>query len=288
MTRADPVDLGRVRIRPLPSRLGAERHWPLSRVFSVGAAVAAVIVLAVLASGSYAIWHLVQVRTVAAQVGTPGLLTGQRLSVALVNEESGVRGFAATGRTEFLQPYLAGMQDEQAAVAELRALAPRGLRDFGPELDAVQAAVRTWRTDYAQPVLDRAVPPPSPDLGRTRFDEVRAATATLLDQLNVQRRDMAAGADAAVGFLIAVAVVIAAVLVAFVVATGIGLRRAVLQPVSRLAAQVREVASGSVHRDLRAVGPREIVELGADVDAMRVHILRDLEEAQQVNQRLDE
>jgi light-regulated signal transduction histidine kinase (bacteriophytochrome) len=30
------------------------------------------------------------------------------------------------------------------------------------------------------------------------------------------------------------------------------------------------------------------MELGADVDAMRVHILRDLEEAQQVNQRLDE
>ena len=133
MTRADPSTSVGCRSRPLPSRRAAERRWPLSRVFAVGAAVAAVIVLAVLATGGYAIWRLVEVRTVAAQVGTPGLLTGQRLSVALVNEESGVRGFAATGRPEFLEPYLhraagrAGLRWPQ-----LRALAPRGLRDFGP------------------------------------------------------------------------------------------------------------------------------------------------------------
>jgi signal transduction histidine kinase len=275
-------------IAPPAGRASAERHWPLSRVFTVGAAVTAVIVLLVLGSGGYALWRLVSVRTVAAQVGTPGLITGQRLSVALVNEESGVRGFAATGRPEFLEPYLTGVQDERDATAQLRALAPRGLRDFGPELDAVAAAVAAWRTDYAQPVLDRAPTPPSADLGKLRFDQVRAATATLLGTLDAQRREAVAGADAAVAFLIAVASVNAAVLVAFVVVTGIGLRRAVLRPVSQLAAEVRDVASGAVHQDVRAVGPREIVELGADVEAMRVRILHDLDEAQAVNQRLDD
>jgi light-regulated signal transduction histidine kinase (bacteriophytochrome) len=39
---------------------------------------------------------------------------------------------------------------------------------------------------------------------------------------------------------------------------------------------------------VRVDGPREIVELGEDVEAMRVHILRDLDDAQQVNKRLDE
>ena len=73
------------------------------------------------------------------------------------------------------------------------------------------------------------------------------------------------------------------------VATGIGLRRAVLRPVSQLADAgprrgVRQRAPATCGR----TGPREIVELGADVDAMRVHILRDLEEAQAANQRLDE
>ena len=287
MTSID-TELAQVPMAAPAGRANAERHWPLSRVFTVGAAVTAVIVLLVLGSGGYALWRLVTVRTVAAQVGTPGLITGQQLSVALVNEESGVRGFAATGRPEFLEPYLTGVQDERDAMTTLRALAPRGLRDFAPELDAVEAAVAAWRADYAQPVLDRAPVPPSVDLGKQRFDQVRAASATLLSTLDAQRREAAAGADAAVAFLIAVASVIAAVLVGFVVITGIGLRRAVLRPVSELAAEVREVASGAVHREVRAVGPREIVELGADVDAMRARILHDLDEAKATNQRLDE
>ena len=287
MTSTD-AELARVPVAPAADRARAERHWTLSRVFTIGAALTAVIVLFVLGSGGYALWRLVTVRTVAAQVGTPGLLTGQRLSVALVNEESGVRGFAATGRPEFLEPYLTGVRDEREAVAQLRGLAPRGLRDFGPELEAVVSAVEAWRADYALPVLDRAPAAPSPDLGKVRFDQVRAATATLLTTLDAQRREAAAGADAAVAFLISVATVIAAVLVAFVVFTGIGLRRAVLRPVSRLATEVRDVASGAVHHEVHATGPRAFVELGADVDAMRARILHDLDDAKEINRRLDE
>ncbi len=82
-------------------------------------------------------------------------------------------------------------------------------------------------------------------------------------------------------------VTIAGVLAAFLIATGIGLRRGVLAPVSALAGQVREVVSGSVQQPVRASGPVEIVELGEDVEAMRRHILDDLVDAQTVNQRLD-
>ena len=48
------------------------------------------------------------------------------------------------------------------------------------------------------------------------------------------------------------------------------------------------MVSGDVHREVRGSGPREIVELGADVDAMRVHISNEVDLLQQVNQRLDE
>jgi signal transduction histidine kinase len=162
------------------------------------------------------------------------------------------------------------------------------LPDLETELTAVETAVRAWRADYAQPVLDRAPTPPSPELGKLRFDRVRVETSVLLSELDAWRIAAAEAADAAVRFLIGVGVAIAAVLVAFMVATGVGLRRAVLRPVHGLAAQVRDVVSGSVHREVRATGPREIVELGADVDAMRLRILGDLDEARQANQRLDE
>ena len=274
---------------PALRRPAAEaRHWPLSRVFAVGAALAAVLLAVVVGTGGYALWRLIEVRTVAAQVGTPGLITGQRLSVALVNEESGIRGFAATGRAEFLEPYTTGVAAERAAVDELRRLAPRALRDVSGSLAGVEAAMTAWRTDYAQPVLDGRTPQPPPELGKQRFDEVRAQSAALLSELEAQRAEAAGAADAAVRSLVAVEVAIGVVLFAFVLATGLGLRRAVLSPVSDLAAQVRDVVSGSVHREVRVAGPREIVELGMDVDAMRAHILRDLDEAQGINRRLDE
>ncbi len=276
------------RLEPLLRHRGTEGdlHPPLARVFAVGALVAALILVAVLGTGAFALWRLIEARSIAAQVGTPGLVTGQQLTVALVDEESGVRGFAATGRPEFLEPYLSGLAAEREAVATLRGIAPQGVRDFGPNLDAVERAAQEWRTAYAEPVLAGAAP--SVDQGRILFDRIRAETAGLLSELEQQRTTLADATNAAVGFLVAVSAVIATVLVAFVVATGIGLRRAVLRPVSELAAQVREVRSGSVHRDVRAGGPREIVELGADVDAMRLHILRDLDAAQQINRRLDD
>ena len=197
-----------------------ERSWPLTRVFAVGAALAAVIVLAVVGSGSYALWRLVEARSVASQVGAPGLLNGQQLTTALVNEESGVRGFAVTGRPEFLEPYYGGLEDERRATAVLHDLDPRGLVDFGPALDEVERATLQWRVSYADPVLAGSTPPPPPELGKALFDRVRVENAQLVAQLEEQRNNATASTDAAVRFLVAVAVAIAVGLIAFVVATG--------------------------------------------------------------------
>jgi signal transduction histidine kinase len=274
---------------PLPRHRGAAAARPpvpLARVFTVAAAVASVIVLAVVAAGGFALVRLVEIRTVAAQVGAPGLISGQQLLTALVDEESGVRGFALSGREEFLEPYRSGRASEQAAVSVLRDLAPRGLRDFGPALDNVQRAADAWRTGYADPVLARSPDAPSPEVGKALFDPVRTAGDTLIGVLTAQRTDAADAVNGAVSSLIWVAVAIAVVLAVFVVVTGFGLRRAVLRPVSHLAEQVRGVASGDLHRQVEAGGPAEIVELGQVVEAMRTHILRDLDRAEDVNRQL--
>ena len=53
---------------------------------------------------------------------------------------------------------------------------------------------------------------------------------------------------------------------------GLALSRTVLRPVTDLAAQVREVADGDYEQQITRDGPPEIVELAADVDAMRQQI----------------
>ncbi len=261
-------------------------HWPLARVFRVGALLAAIVLVAVLATGGIALWRLVETRSAAAQVSTPGVLAGQQLSTALLDQETGLRGFTATGRPDFLEPYATGLERERAAVTRLRELLPLRLRDYAPALEAVERAAQAWRADYAQPALDGAAPPP--EVGKARFDEVRAELANLTAELEAQRAVAVTSVDAAARFLVAAGAAIAVLLVAFVVAVGVGLRRAVLRPVSELAGQVRDVMAGSVHREVRASGPREIVELGADIDAMRLHVVRDLDEVQAANRLLDE
>ena len=267
----------------------AQRRWPLSRMFAVGASAGAVIALVAIVLGAAALWRLDQARADLTDAATPAVMAAQDLSMALLDQETGVRGFGLTGRTEFLDPYWAGLAAQDAAAAQLRGLATDG--GFGvivPDLDAIQRAEQEWRTSYAEPVIARAPTAPGPDVGRALFDQVRAATGTLLTDLETQRTIARDRVDRAAEFVTAVGAAIAVLLAAFLVAAGVGLRRAVLRPISELAAQVREVVSGGVLRPVHATGPGEITELGEDVEAMRRHILRDLDDAQAVNRQLDE
>ncbi len=285
------VDLKRSpRRRALRGRRSPEsgRRWPLSRMFAVGASLAALIATAAIVLGGVALWRLADAREGLVDVASPALVSAQQLSVALLDQESGVRGFALTGRPDFLGTYWSGIGAQEAATVALEAAADRGLEEIGPELDAVRRAEQQWRTAYAQPVIDAEPDGPSPDVDLALFDQVRDATGALVADLEVQRGTAYDRMDAASVFLSGTGVAIAAVLASYLVAAGIGLGRGVLRPISELAGQVREVVSGDVQRPVHAGGPREIAELGEDVEAMRRHILRDLDDAQAVNRRLDE
>ena len=52
----------------------------------------------------------------------PAQAQAYRLQGALVDQETGVRGYGLTGDARFLQPYTAGLVTEKAASARLRAL----------------------------------------------------------------------------------------------------------------------------------------------------------------------
>ncbi|WP_043736447.1 CHASE3 domain-containing protein, partial [Nocardia asiatica] len=68
----------------------------------------------------------------------PAAAEAYRLQSALVDQETGLRGYGITADQQFLQPYRDGTQDEARAVARLREL----LADRQPlldELDAVES-----------------------------------------------------------------------------------------------------------------------------------------------------
>ncbi|WP_433557653.1 sensor histidine kinase [Pseudonocardia xinjiangensis] len=265
------------------------RHWPLARIFALGASLAALFALVVVVLGGVALWRLSDARVALIDSAGPALIAAQQLSNALLNQETGVRGYDLGRRAEFLDPYEDGRSSEAEMVSELRGLAATGrLPGLDANLDAVERAAQNWRTQYAGPVLAGTAVGVDPEQGRALFDQVRATLRTLLTDLQGKREAARTGIESASRFLLVVGVAIALLLASFLVAAAVGLRRGILRPVSELAVQVRQVASGDATKPVDAGGPREIIGLGADVEAMRQHILRDLDEAKEVNRRLDD
>ena len=111
---------------------------------------------------------------------------------------------------------------------------------------------------------------------------------TLQDRLAQLRLDARTELGDAASFLAWASAAIGLTLLVLLAVVGIGLRRLVLRPVSDLVTQVRAVVAGETDRQVDVDGPREIRELGADVEAMRRHILRELDHAQAVNRQLDD
>ena len=63
----------------------------------------------------------------------PAQVQAYRLQGALVDQETGVRGYGLTGDVRFLQPYTTGLATERAAAAQLRVLI-NGTKLMTPDL----------------------------------------------------------------------------------------------------------------------------------------------------------
>jgi len=99
---------------------------------------------------------------------------------AMLDQETGLRGFLQTGRGAFLEPYRRGIRDFDAAVATAR---PAAEPELERRIDAQVAAARSW-----QALADRAIGDlrASPDVEvrdqdvtrrKLAFDEVRERNA---------------------------------------------------------------------------------------------------------------
>lgn len=81
------------------------------------------------------------------------------------------------------------------------------------------------------------------------------------------------------------AVTVLAVLAAVLVG-GIAFRRSVLRPLAQLGEQSRVVADGQLGQSVSATGPREVIEVGEDVEAMRRHLLDELDASRRASEAL--
>ncbi|MGV9988384.1 sensor histidine kinase [Streptomyces olivaceus] len=213
----------------------------------------------------------------------PARTEAYRLQTALVNQETGVRGYAIAADSQFLAPYTKGKENEARAAARLRELIgdqPRLLAD----LKAVERQAADWRRSYAEPLVAdvttreaRAADRATVERGKKVFDEMRGVWATqnadLADAVADGKEDLDRARTAR---NVSLGAMVAAFLLAGLVLT-ILIRVLVARPVQALSDSSRRVSGGDFDHVIRGDGPADLTAVAGAVEGMRQRIVAELD-----------
>ncbi|WP_323181043.1 ATP-binding protein [Streptomyces sp. NBC_01142] len=207
----------------------------------------------------------------------PARAEALKLQAAMLEQETGVRGYLLTGDRALLEPYHRGRVAESSARTRLRDLLG-GEPAPAADLTAVDLAVRTWREDFAIPAIaagkaDRAG---FVEKGKAAFDGVRERLTSQQRQLD---REQAEARTAFLGARTERDRVLLVVLAAFLltgVALAVLLHFAVVRPLARVRSAARRVAGGSFGHSIPRHGPADVQSLAQAVEAMRLRVVSEL------------
>ncbi|MFF4449774.1 CHASE3 domain-containing protein [Streptomyces sp. NPDC001502] len=266
--------------------------WTTRRWLRVGVATALAVLALLGVTGAWMLGRTTSLSEDLVDVKSPALSTAIRLESALLNQETGIRGYGLTGTSDFLGPYRQGLTDQErdsARLSELLRADAAGLRDLG----AVQEAAKAWQERIARPVA--ATPAGAPSSlaaersaeGKTAFDEVRAALTAqqerLLEERTRARDDLMVTMRLRNWVFGAIAAVIA--LLAGLVFEA--LRRGITTPLERLGTDARAIAGGDFDRPITPTGPADLRRLSSEIDFMRRRLVRELAFSEEARRHLD-
>lgn len=190
---------------------------------------------------------------------------------AMVNEETGLRGWLLTANVSFLQPYQEGTATLAVDNAVLEA-------DFGSdpatasEFRAMTAAGGAWTKDWAQP----ASGPPTAstlsvaflDRGKALFDAYRAAEARVEATVTSHRTSLSrlSGMLLSAAFVLALVVLVG--LGAFAIVQARRLRHTVLDPVAAILATTERLIALDLTARVPLEGPDEFRRIAASLNAL--------------------
>ena len=197
-------------------------------------------------------------------------------TIAMVDQETGLRGYLLTGRQTSLEPYHTGRRVLEEVVGRLTTLVPAGTESSRLLADAVMAA-HTWQTDIGEVAIQAAavtatrsdaVRLEAEGVGKRLFDALRARLAAIAmleernraeqaERLTVAQREagIALWGGALFTLLICVAI-------------GVAINRLIVRPLGRVMAFVERVGEGDLSGKLEQGGYNEIGRLGRTLNAM--------------------
>ncbi len=263
-------------------------RWPLSRIVGAGVLGLLLFSVAAVVAGGLALVSLHDSRDRVVNTLDPAALDVQLLANGLLDQETGVRGYALSANQNFLLPYTQGMAEEKTARTSLEAVIGQLPGGTKADLTSVLNQAHAWRLTYAEPTIAAVKKAKRPvtggvAAGKADFDTLRAKIAVLQGDISGARTRAVASLNDDASALDVVFVAVAVGLAVIVVTLAVGLRSKAITPLLRLAAQARRVAGGDFEHVVTVRGPREVTNLAADVNTMRERILRELSATQTAN-----
>ncbi|MFF0015666.1 CHASE3 domain-containing protein [Streptomyces sp. NPDC005374] len=222
----------------------------------------------------------------------PAQTEAYRLQAALVNQETGIRGYAITADRQFLTPYTQGKRDEANSADRLRAFIgdrPELLAD----LRAIENQAADWRRTYAEPLAVSVTPgTPKPldqrkaDQGKKEFDRLRtlwSRQSTHLAQAVQDGRSHLAHErtvrNSVLGGMVAVFLLAG-------LASAVLVRILVTRPLEALRTASRRVAGGDFAHVISGGGPADLIAVSRDVEGMRKRVVAELRASQEQEEEL--
>jgi two-component system, OmpR family, phosphate regulon sensor histidine kinase PhoR len=202
----------------------------------------------------------------------PAVTANDAILQSMTDIETGVRGYALSGRQSALEPYRQGLRrlpTQRARLAQLLDHTPR----LRPLVVEQEAAIDAWLHQYAIPRVKDPAGPVNFDPDRfaraeSLFEDFRAVNTDLRARLEVHLDDLRARATnlrrlttLAVGLLTLTGLVVGAV------ATRLTSRR-VRRPLARLRDVLTDLIAGQTDARADPQGPREVVTIARSVNAL--------------------
>ena len=270
--------------------------WPFGRIIGVGLLIVGLFSLLAIGVGGTALADLTTARNRVVNTLDPAAFHASQLEVELLNQETGVRGYALSAQLSFLK--LRTRRNDRAATAGRQAAATAGRHADRPGLSQPgAAAAASLAATYAVAHDPPGEPwgsrdgPPGRVLRAIRARSISTGSgirsAHLQSNLTAQRIQAAGTLRDAASVLQATLIVIAVALLATVLVVAFGLWRSAILPLRRLSSDARQVAGGDFEHQMEPGGPAEMRAVGLDVNRMRERILAELSAVQAANATLE-
>ena len=292
MTEPAPESARREGLPGASTRETWHANWTTRRWLRVGVSTSLVLLLLLGVLGGWVFAHSAKITDRLVDRSSPALITAVRLEAGLVNQETGIRGYALTGRSDFLDPYVQGLAQQQDAVDVLRSLLA-GDATALQDLQLVLARAEAWQAEVARPIASSppgAAVPEGGQLsadGKTAFDALRAATSAQQEHLQQDRLRGRADLQSVRALRNLVFGIIALIILGLAVLVFEGLRRGVTKPLGRLSADAGRVAAGDFAHPIVGTGPADLRRLAAVVESMRRRLSDELAFKEQAREILD-